>query len=73
LEELVGELGSFSKNNENWQAINEKVRKYSEKDTLTLIVSTSDLKHKGDCIHFDSEGQRKLGKRFAEKFATLQK
>ena len=69
---FIGELGSFSKNNENWQAINNKIKEYTEADSVAFLIKTSDLNHKGDRVHFDSEGQRKIGKRFAEKFIETQ-
>lgn len=65
---LIGELGSFSKSDDNWQAINSKIEKYIKTDPNLYLIKTNDLKDKGDRIHFDSEGQREIGKRFAEKF-----
>ena len=65
---LLGELGSFSKDNENWKLINKAINEYSLHDKLTTVISTADLEHKGDSIHFDSKGQRAMGKRFAEAY-----
>ena len=65
---LIGELGSFSKNNENWQQINQKIRDYSRSDKYSAVISTKDLKDKGDKVHFDSEGQRLMGQRFADAY-----
>jgi hypothetical protein len=65
---LIGELGSFSKNAQQWQAINQSVKEYSATDNHTAIISTAGLKHKGDSIHFDSEGQRIMGQRFAKAY-----
>lgn len=62
---LIGELGSYSMNNESWMKINEQIRLYSLTDSNTVIVNTSDLIDKGDKVHFNSEGQRILGQRFA--------
>jgi len=70
---FVGELGSYSINNENWQAINKKIKDYIETDPVAYIIQTSDLNHRGDGLHFDSEGLRRMGKRFAEKFIETQK
>ena len=63
---LMGELGSYSANKNNWALINNSIQDYSIKDKNTAVISTSDLKHKGDSIHFNSKGQRLMGKRFAE-------
>lgn len=68
---ILGELGTFSVNNDSWQKINEEIRIYSSGDKNTVVVKTSDLKHKGDKVHFNSEGQRTLGKRFAEAYLSL--
>ncbi|MDZ7719814.1 MAG: sialate O-acetylesterase [Balneolaceae bacterium] len=68
---LIGELGSFSIWDENWQALNEQIREYIETDSNAYLIKTTDLNHKGDKVHFDSEGQRKLGERFAEKFNQI--
>jgi len=65
---IVGELGSFSKYKENWQKINEQINKYANSDLYCEVVSTSDLKDKGDRTHFNAAGQRTLGKRFASEF-----
>lgn len=62
---MIGELGSFSENNRNWQIINTIIKEYSSGDKYTLTVNTGDLAHKGDKVHFNSEGQREMGRRFA--------
>ena len=67
---LIGFLGSFSDNNENWQRINEQIRLYASTDSNTIIINTSDLSEKGDKIHFNSVGQRILGQRFAKEFIS---
>ena len=65
---FIGELGSFSKTDKNWQAINKQIREYETIDSNAYVIKTNDLKDKGDQLHFNSESQRILGKRFAEKF-----
>jgi hypothetical protein len=65
---LIGGLGSFAKNDESWQEINRKIKDYLKTDSNSYLISSADLKHKGDSIHFDSEGQRILGQRFANEF-----
>ncbi len=68
---LVGELGSFSINNDNWQSINEIINSYSEIDNNCKVISTTDLKDKGDKVHFNSEGQRIMGERFAYEILNI--
>jgi len=62
---LIGELGSYSNDNANWQLINNAIRGYSLQDANSSVIKTNDLVHRGDTIHFNSAGQRLLGERFA--------
>ncbi|WP_372757191.1 sialate O-acetylesterase [Mariniflexile sp.] len=62
---LIGELGSYSKNKDSWDTINSIINAHALKDDQISIIKTSDLKDKGDELHFNSEGQRTIGKRFA--------
>ena len=66
---LIGELGSFSKNLEQFSLINKSIHDYSRQDNYTAVISTAGLKHKGDSLHFNSAGQRMMGKRFAEMYS----
>lgn len=70
---LIGELGSYSDNNENWMRINDQIRLYASTDRRVAVVGTSDLHNKGDNVHFDSEGQRNLGQRFALAYLEMKK
>lgn len=65
---LIGELGSYSKTPNEWNTINEIIRQYVASNENTYLISTNDLKHKGDFIHFNSEGQRLMGQRMAEAY-----
>lgn len=65
---LIGELGAYSKNKDSWAAINSIINAHALKDNQISIIKTSDLKDKGDEVHFNSEGQRTMGKRFAEAY-----
>jgi hypothetical protein len=67
---VLGELGSYSANPESWLKINEQSRLYVQTDKNSAIVKTDDLKNRGDNIHFDSEGQRTLGRRYADAFTN---
>jgi len=70
---LAGELGSYSSDNENWKLINEEINDVAKKDSTVYIISTIDLTDKGDKVHFNSEGQRKMGERMAVKFMSTLK
>jgi len=65
---FIGELGSFSENPENFNLINKAIHEYAAEDKNSFVISTKDLKHKGDRLHFDSKGQRIMGKRFAKEY-----
>jgi hypothetical protein len=67
---LIGELGSFSDNAELFQKLNDQLHAYSKTDKNSAVISTSDLPHKGDNLHFNSEAQRKMGERFALTFVS---
>lgn len=70
---LIGELGSFSENQAQWNLVNEAIHQYGATDKNSIVISTSDLKPKADKIHFNSEGQRLMGSRMAEKFLEFSK
>jgi hypothetical protein len=65
---LIGELGSFSKNKTQFSLINDAIHHYAAQNVNACVISTSDLKDKGDSLHFNSAGQRTMGKRFAEAY-----
>ncbi|MEQ9441501.1 MAG: sialate O-acetylesterase [Cyclobacteriaceae bacterium] len=68
---LLGELGGYSENNENWQRINQEIHAYAAQDSFSMVINTQDFDHKGDKVHFNSDGQREMGKRFAEAYLKL--
>ncbi len=69
---IVGELGSYSKNKENWEKLNSKISSYTKADINASVVKTSDLTDRGDMLHFDSKSIRVLGRRYAEEFLKLE-
>ncbi|MEQ8417369.1 MAG: sialate O-acetylesterase [Imperialibacter sp.] len=70
---FMGELGSYSNNNDYWQMVNRAIHEYAATDQNVSVIGTQDLIHKGDTIHFNSEGQREIGKRFAASYLNLTK
>jgi hypothetical protein len=68
---LMGELGGYSKNNINWQQINLAIHEFTDQEAHTYLINTQDLVHKGDFIHLNSEGQRELGRRFAQAYLHI--
>ena len=65
---LLGELGSFSDNSAKFDSINKQIHAYAGEDKNSRVISTKDLKDKGDHLHFDSKGQRTMGRRFAKAY-----
>lgn len=66
---VMGELGYFSKtSHESFMAINALMHEYKQIDSRAAVVSSKRLDHKGDFLHFNSEGQRELGARYARLF-----
>lgn len=65
---FLGKLGSFSGNNVKWQEINKQIRNFVSSDRHAYLIKTDDLNHHGDQVHFDSEGQRLMGRRFAQAY-----
>ena len=68
---LLGELGSFSENPANFNLINKAIHEYAAEDKNSSVISTKDLKDKGDHLHFNSKGQRTMGKRFAKAYLKI--
>jgi len=68
---LLGELGSFSENQANFNLINKAIHEYASEDKNSRVILTNDLKDKGDHLHFNSKGQRAMGKRFAKAYLKM--
>lgn len=69
---MMGELGYFSKTvNEQFMKINGVMHQYAAKDKRSVVVGAKGLDHKGDNLHFNSAGQRELGRRYAFAFAQM--
>ncbi|MFB9052914.1 sialate O-acetylesterase [Formosa undariae] len=68
---IIGELGSYSENKDQWNAINSKIISVSKTDSLIGLVRTQDLTDRGDNVHFNSKSIRLLGKRYAKKFMEV--
>nr|WKN34898.1 sialate O-acetylesterase [Tunicatimonas sp. TK19036] len=68
---VLGELGSYSRNPENWLRLNQEIHAYANQNPQAAVVYTQDLPGKDDYLHFTAEGQRELGKRFAQEYLKL--
>lgn len=65
---ITGQVGEFPDDARNKVLINKIIRRHAAADPNTYMVKTSDLKHKGDKLHFNSESQRIMGERMAKTF-----
>tara|TARA_R110002049_G_scaffold3795_5_gene27558 strand:- start:17433 stop:18230 length:798 start_codon:yes stop_codon:yes gene_type:complete len=68
---VIGKLGAYSDNQGSWDRINASIIAYGLSDEFCEVVETSDLNDRGDRIHFNSEGQRSLGKRYAQTISEI--
>lgn len=66
---VMGELGDFGhKDDATWKLLNALMHQLETSDKNIKVVSSAGLHHKGDNLHFDSEGQRSMGKRYADAY-----
>jgi len=76
---VAGKLALFlaEKNKEgvpsHWKTVNEQIASLPKHCPLVAVVESTDLKHKGDSVHFDSASLRIFGKRYAEALQKLAK
>ena len=68
---LSGELGYFSKDKVHFNLINKAIHSYLLQDLNAAVISAAGLKDKGDSLHFNSKGQRIMGKRFADAYLQI--
>ncbi len=65
---VVGEIGDWKGNS---GSINAQIRSIPEKVPFTRCVNADGLMHMGDTLHFNTEAQYELGKRYAKEFIQL--
>lgn len=76
---VAGKLGEFlarqtkDGNPSFWPVVNEQIAALPNHVKNTAFVSSAELKHKGDGVHFDSTSLRLFGKRYAEAMLQLQR
>ena len=71
---LIGELGSYFElieAQQNSDAINAIIHQVGLSDPNVRVITTADLHPKEDKVHFNSAGQREMGRRFAEAFLGI--
>ena len=77
---VAGEISDFKPVDQNGRTGAERAKEFNDRvQALTKTVknyscvSSEDLNHKGDNLHYDTVSARILGKRYAEKMLALQK
>ncbi len=68
---VLGEVGKFQTHRPLWIQFNKEITRMANVDPLLKVIKTDDLSDKGDQVHFDAEGQRIMGIRYARKMAKL--
>lgn len=68
---IMGELGLHSFKEQERSRVNQKMHEFASRDLFTSVIHTTDLDDKGDRIHFNSEGIRIMGQRFADRFLDM--
>ncbi len=75
---VAGKLGEFLKRDSKpgqpsyWPVVNEQLDMLPSRVSAAAVVSSQDLKHKGDVVHFDAASLREFGKRYAAAMQKLQ-
>jgi lysophospholipase L1-like esterase len=70
---VVGELGEFPRlQTEGAKTVNAALRAIPEQVPHAAIAKSAGLKAKSDGIHFDADGAREFGRRYAAAMRTLQ-
>ncbi len=72
---VVGQLGTFLVKEKQPFAdkVNEQLMNLPTDFKHTAFVPSAGLKHRGDQVHFDSEGLREFGRRYADAYLKLVK
>lgn len=68
---ILGEIGLFSDDPSNKVLMNKTLHRFAQTDPNVSCISTSDSKHKGDRLHFDSQSLRAMGRRMALAYLRM--
>lgn len=69
---VTGELGKFESHRPMWIELNKILKVMAKSSDKNDHIITSDLNDNGDQVHFDTEAQRMMGKRYALKMGSMQ-
>ena len=67
---FVGQLGQFEERpwNEHKKQVDTAQQNIAKKSPLVFFISSDDLGHRGDEVHFNAEAYREFGRRYAEQY-----
>jgi len=68
---VIGRLSDHLKNHEGWDQVRKAQAEVAEADRRGAWVDTDDLNGAHDGLHYDRDGYKTLGQRFAEKAIEL--
>ena len=71
---IIGEMGNYTspeERQENWNKINAIIHQIPAEMNNCFVVPTNDLNCNPDNVHFDNISQRILGKRYADKYISI--
>lgn len=67
---FVGQLGQFEERpwNEHKKQVDSAQKEIAKEQPLVFFISSDDLGHRGDEVHFNAEAYREFGRRYAEQY-----
>jgi len=67
---FIGQLGQFEERpwNEHRKQVDAAQQNIAKEQPLVFFISSDDLGHRGDEVHFNAEAYREFGRRYAEKY-----
>ena len=70
---IAGDLASFYKEpiNAHIGIVDDALKEMAETEPGVVLVTTKDMTHRGDNLHFDTESLHALGKRYYEAYADF--
>jgi len=69
---VTGELGKFNSHRPLWIALNNILKEMDKESDIISHILTYDLDDYGDEVHFNTDAQRMMGKRYAVKMLEMQ-
>ncbi|WP_145054603.1 sialate O-acetylesterase [Lignipirellula cremea] len=68
---VIGRLSDYQNGEKNWDDLRAAQAEAADADPLTVLVDTDDLNGPKDGLHYNQEGYKEMGSRFAQAAITL--